>query len=93
MKVNIEVVQSYPEKQTTFEEYADETHISIEDGPSLPHIEGNLVDLLSLLDRLYIQAREHIISQMAAVTVDRIPAIIYVPEAKVSDVTKVLGEK
>lgn len=90
MKVRIELAQSTPEKESSFEEYAIEKFISVGGEPSLPHLEGNLVDLLNLLDRLHTQAREHIIAQMSVATSEKVPAIIYVPDDKIYEVTKIM---
>jgi hypothetical protein len=90
MKVRIELAQGTPDKESSFEEWADETIISVDGEPSFPHLEGNLVGLLNLLDRLHTQAREHIIAQMSVATSEKVPAIIYVPDEKIYEVTKIM---
>jgi hypothetical protein len=90
MRVRVELQQNFPEKESSFEEYADDTMIRVGDDPSFPNLEGNLVSLLNLLDRLHTQAREHIIAQMSVATSEKVPAIIYVPDDKIYEVARIM---
>lgn len=91
MNVEIVLYQSVPGKETKFSEDADEVQYQV-DGhvEPIPHTQGNLVGLVSLLDSLYNRARDDILGQMDERTQANVPTVVYVPDDKLAPVIAIV---